>query len=68
MRLPTAIWKMFTVDMIRPLEKQFYEFMDTHYPEIGREIKTTGKLDDATEEKNFVPLSRTSKEAREIIK
>ena len=30
------------VDMIRPLEKQFYEFMDTHYPEIGREIKTTG--------------------------
>jgi F-type H+-transporting ATPase subunit alpha len=53
------------VDMIRPLEKQFYEFMDTHYPEIGREIKTTGKLDDATEEKLRAAIEDFKEEARE---
>ncbi|HAF59958.1 MAG TPA: F0F1 ATP synthase subunit alpha [Clostridiales bacterium UBA9856] len=56
------------VDMIRPLEKQFYEFMDTHYPEIGREIKTTGKLDDATEEKLRAAIEDFKEEARGIIK
>ena len=47
------------------LEKQFYEFMDTHYPEIGREIKTTGKLDDATEEKLRAAIEDFKEEARE---
>lgn len=39
------------VESIQAFEKQFYEFMDTHYPEIGKVIKTTGVLDDATEAK-----------------
>ena len=37
------------VELIREFEKSFYEFMDTHHPDVGREIKTTGKLDEATE-------------------
>ncbi len=39
------------VESIQAFEKQFYEFMDIHYPEIGKVIKTTGVLDDATEAK-----------------
>ena len=37
------------VELIREFEKSFYEFMDTHHPDVGKEIKTTGKLDEATE-------------------
>lgn len=39
------------IEEIKKFEKDLYDFMDTHHPEIGREIKTTGKLEDATEEK-----------------
>jgi F-type H+-transporting ATPase subunit alpha len=39
------------VEEIKRFEKEMYDFMDTHYPEIGKEIKSTGKLEDATEEK-----------------
>ncbi len=39
------------VEEIRNFEKELYEFMDTHYPEVGREIKSTGKLEADAEEK-----------------
>ncbi len=37
------------VDLIGRFEKEFYEFMDAHYPEVGREIKASGKLEEDTE-------------------
>lgn len=39
------------VEEIRDFEKGLYDFMDTHHPEIGKEIKTTGKLEAEAEEK-----------------
>jgi len=39
------------VEEIMHFEKEFYDFMDTHYPEIGKEIRSTGKLETETEEK-----------------
>jgi F-type H+-transporting ATPase subunit alpha len=39
------------VEEIKHFEKELYDFMDTHHPEIGKEIKSTGKLEDAAEEK-----------------
>ncbi|HPO04596.1 MAG TPA: F0F1 ATP synthase subunit alpha [Bacillota bacterium] len=39
------------VESIKEFEAKFYEFMDVHYPEIGKEIKSTGKLEEATESK-----------------
>ena len=39
------------VEEIKDFEKDFYEFMDTQYPEVGKSIKTTGKIDAETEEK-----------------
>ena len=39
------------VDEIKAFEKEMYDFMDTHYPAIGKEIKSTGKLEPETEEK-----------------
>ncbi len=39
------------VEEIKHFEKEFYDFMDTQYPEIGKEIKSTGKLEAETEEK-----------------
>ena len=39
------------VDEIKGFEIEFYDFMDTHYPEVGKEIKTSGKLEADTEEK-----------------
>ncbi len=39
------------VEEIKHFEKELYDFMDTHHPEIGKEIKSTGKLEDATGEK-----------------
>lgn len=39
------------IDDIKSFEKDLYEFMDTHHPEIGKEIKKTGKLEGETEEK-----------------
>ncbi len=39
------------VEKIKQFEKEFYDFMDTHHPTIGNEIKTTGKLEADAEEK-----------------
>ncbi len=39
------------VENIKKFEKAFYDYMDTHYPEVGKEIKTTGKLETEVEEK-----------------
>ena len=39
------------VEEIKDFEKEFYDFMDTHHPAIGKEIKNTGKLEADTEEK-----------------
>ena len=39
------------IDRIREFENQLYDFMDTHHPEVGKEIKTTGKLEDETDKK-----------------
>lgn len=38
------------VEMIKEFEMGLYEFMDTQYPQVGKDIKSTGKLDEATEE------------------
>ena len=37
------------LDKIKLFEKEFYEFMDTHHPDIGKTIKSTGKLEEDTE-------------------
>jgi F-type H+-transporting ATPase subunit alpha len=39
------------VEEIKHFEKGLYDFVDTHHPEIGKEIKSTGKLEADTEEK-----------------
>ena len=39
------------IDHIKAFEKELYSFMDTHFPEIGKEIKESGKLVKETEEK-----------------
>ncbi len=39
------------VEEISEFEKQFFEFMDVKYPELGKEIKATGKLEDDAEAK-----------------
>ncbi|MEG1929633.1 MAG: F0F1 ATP synthase subunit alpha [Anaerovorax sp.] len=38
------------LDEITKFEKEFYEFMDTQYPDLGKAIKSTGKLEGETEE------------------
>lgn len=38
------------VDMIRTFEKEFYNFMDTNYPTVGKDIKGKGKLEKDVEE------------------
>jgi len=35
---------------VKAFEKEFYDFMDTHHPEIGKTIKQTGNLDESTDE------------------
>jgi len=42
-------FKGIPVESIKKLEKQFYDFMDTHHPEIGKEIASTGDMSDDTE-------------------
>jgi F-type H+-transporting ATPase subunit alpha len=39
------------VEQIKKFEKEFYDFMDTHHPDIGKAIKATGQLDDDNDEK-----------------
>lgn len=37
------------VEQIKSFEAHFYNFMDTHYPQVGKNIKASGNLDEATE-------------------
>jgi F-type H+-transporting ATPase subunit alpha len=39
------------IEEIKQFEKAMYDFIDTHHPEIGKTIKSTGKLDEDTEAK-----------------
>jgi F-type H+-transporting ATPase subunit alpha len=39
------------VAQVKKFEKEFYDFMDTQYPEIGKTIKQAGAMDEATDEK-----------------
>ncbi len=39
------------VDEINRFEKEFLDYMDTQNPEVGKDIKSKGKLEEATEEK-----------------
>ncbi|MBE6032011.1 MAG: F0F1 ATP synthase subunit alpha [Clostridiales bacterium] len=38
--------KGFPLNKVKAFEKEFYAFMDTQYPEIGRKIKETGVMND----------------------
>ncbi|MBN7773069.1 F0F1 ATP synthase subunit alpha [Clostridium aminobutyricum] len=38
------------VEKIKAFEAHFYNFMDTHYPQVGKNIKASGNLDEASEE------------------
>ncbi|MBP3384700.1 MAG: F0F1 ATP synthase subunit alpha [Firmicutes bacterium] len=37
------------IDKIKKFEKELFDFMDTYRPEVGKAIRTTGKLDEETE-------------------
>ena len=37
------------VEKIKSFEAHFYTFMDTHYPQVGKNIKASGNLDESTE-------------------
>ncbi|WP_027400454.1 F0F1 ATP synthase subunit alpha [Anaerovorax odorimutans] len=39
------------IEEIKDFEKALYDYMGTHHPEIGKEIKTTGQLSSESEEK-----------------
>ena len=39
------------VEEIKKFEKEFYDFMDTQHPQVGKAIKSTGNLDEDTDEK-----------------
>ena len=41
--------KGLAVDKVHQFENDFYEFMDTHYPEVGKTIVETGDLKDEKE-------------------
>lgn len=38
------------LNKVQDFEKEFYDFMDTQYPEVGKTIKETGKLEGDLEE------------------
>ncbi|MFV0517316.1 MAG: F0F1 ATP synthase subunit alpha [Aminipila sp.] len=38
------------IEDIKDFEQGFYEFMDTHYSEVGKSIRATGKLEEGNEE------------------
>ena len=56
------------VDLIREFEREFYDFMDAQYPEVGKAIKTTGKLDEATEAKLRVAIDDFKEDFDGIIR
>ena len=37
------------IDKIKSFEKELFDFMNTYHPEVGKAIRTTGKLDEETE-------------------
>lgn len=39
------------VENVKTFEKGLYDFIDTHYPEVGKTIRQTGQMDEATENK-----------------
>lgn len=39
------------VENVKAFEKGLYDFIDTHYPEVGKTIRQTGQMDEATENK-----------------
>ena len=56
------------MELIRTFEKEFYEFMDAHYPEVGKEIKTTGKLEDTAVAKLRTAIDDFKEEFRGVIR
>ena len=38
------------VENVKAFEKGLYDFIDTHYPEVGKTIKATGQMDEKAEE------------------
>ena len=40
-----------SVESIKSFEKQYYAYMDDHFPEIGKEIRKTGDFTEKTEKK-----------------
>lgn len=39
------------VENVKAFEKGLYDFIDTHYPEVGKTIRQTGQMDEAAENK-----------------
>jgi F-type H+-transporting ATPase subunit alpha len=56
------------VGAIRKFEKELYEFMDIHYPEIGKEIKATGKLNEALEKSLSKAIESFKEEFNNIMR
>ncbi|MGI6727003.1 MAG: F0F1 ATP synthase subunit alpha [Anaerovoracaceae bacterium] len=49
------------IDKIKDFEKMFFDFMDTQHPGIGKEIKTTGKLEGENEKKLIAAIEEFKK-------
>lgn len=52
------------VESARAFEQALYEYMDLHYPEVGRSIAETGKITEATEELLKRGIEECRKEGR----
>lgn len=52
------------VESAREFEKALYEYMDMHYPEVGKSIADTGKLSEETEELLKRGIEECRKEGR----
>jgi F-type H+-transporting ATPase subunit alpha len=55
------------VESIKEFEAGFYEYIDTHYPEVGKEIKSTGKLEEATENKLRLAIDEFKQEFAQSV-
>lgn len=53
-------------ERVKLFEKEFYEFVDTHYPEIGKEIKATGKMEEALESQLSEAIKKFKAEFKEF--
>ena len=54
-------------EKIRQLEEQFYEFMDTNYPEVKRAIHETGELSEETEARLKNGIEEFRKLKRDVL-